>query len=179
MPVRILSWAVLVGLATSSTNGAEPLRSRVEGVIKTKGYQDGHWGCLVVDAKTGEPSTRRCRSVVLPCVGDQVVQYRGGAGRTRRGPPVPDAGGPQGRGRQGRRSRGGPDPRRSRRPQPRRADRPRRTSLFVDDDHTYADGNLEERVVAADPWGTRPLAREVAAAGIKSVTATSRRRSPV
>src|SRR5882724_9205430 len=54
MPVRLVGWIGVVALWASVATAAEPLESRVEEVLKTKGYEAGHWGILVVDAKTGK-----------------------------------------------------------------------------------------------------------------------------
>src|ERR1700722_1509557 len=55
MAARLLRGTLLLGLLvlTAAARGDEGLEDRIAGVLKTPGYQDGHWGLLIVDATSG------------------------------------------------------------------------------------------------------------------------------
>jgi serine-type D-Ala-D-Ala carboxypeptidase/endopeptidase (penicillin-binding protein 4) len=150
----------------------ESLERRVTAVLQTPGYQNGHWGLFVVDARSGltvfdqnsnqlfaPASVSKLFSVAAALVElgpdyrfDTPVVRRGeidGQG-TLHGDLVLIAQGDPGMG-----GRTGADG----------------TLQFKDDDHTYAGGNPRGDIVTADPLaGLDHLAREVAAAGIKAMT---------
>src|SRR5262245_17508738 len=54
MAFRHWRWALILGTLSFEARGAEPFEARVESVLKTPGYESGHWGLLVVDGKTGK-----------------------------------------------------------------------------------------------------------------------------
>lgn len=166
-------WALVgvLGVVVASTRAAEPLEARVEEVLKAPGYQAGHWGLLVVDAKTGRTVYEKnadqlfCPASVTKLFSSAAAlvdlggDYRFQTPVVRRG-KVDEDGTLRGdliligRGDLCLGGRTGPDG----------------TLQFVDDDHTYAGGNPRSAVVAADPLaGVDHLAREVHAAGIKAV----------
>ena len=53
MACRLGILAIVVGGFVTLAAAADPLAMRVETVLKSPGYKSGHWGLLVVDAKTG------------------------------------------------------------------------------------------------------------------------------
>jgi serine-type D-Ala-D-Ala carboxypeptidase/endopeptidase (penicillin-binding protein 4) len=163
---------LLTSLVMSAVRGSEPLATRVDAVTRSDGYGVGHWGILVVDAKTGEtifernPDEMFCPASVTKLFSTAAALTElGGDYRfhtpvvrhgkleedgTLRGDLILVAQGDLALG-----GRTGSDG----------------TLLYVDDDHTYSGGNLRGGVVRADPLaGLVHLAREVAAAGIKRVS---------
>ncbi len=163
---------VLVSLCVGThSRAAEPLEARVGAVLKTPGYQGGHWGLIVVDGKTGKTVYERnadelfCPASVTKlfstsaALADLGADYRFQTPVVRRG-KVDDGGTLKGdlilvaQGDPCLGGRTGPDG----------------TLLFVDDDHTYAGGNNRGGVVGSDPLaGLDHLARELRASGIKTV----------
>lgn len=150
----------------------ESLERRVTAILQTPGYQDGHWGLFVVDARSGlavyeqnsnqlfaPASVTKLFSVAAALV-ELGADYRFETPIVRRG-KVDGQGTLHGdlvliaQGDLGMGGRAGADG----------------TLQFKDDDHTYAGGNPRGGIVAADPLaGLDHLAREVRAAGIKAVT---------
>jgi len=167
-----LGWVVLVlGAIHNQAIAAEPISKRVESVIKSPGYQSGHWGLLVVDSKTGatvyerNPDELFCPASVTKLFSTAAAMIDLGADHrfqtpvvrkgdlekdgTLKGDLILVAQGDLCLG-----GRTGPDG----------------TLLYVDDDHTYSGGNLKGGVVKSDPLaGLDHLAREVVASGIKSI----------
>ena len=165
------AWVAVFGLLDTAAPGEEPLADRVEAVLKTPAYESGHWGLLVVDGKTGQTVYERnadqffCPASVTKlfssaaALADLGADYRFQTPVVRRG-KVGEDGTLRGdliligRGDLCLGGRTGQDG----------------TLLFVDDDHTYADGNPRSGLVVADPLaGLDHLAREVQASGIKAV----------
>jgi D-alanyl-D-alanine carboxypeptidase/D-alanyl-D-alanine-endopeptidase (penicillin-binding protein 4) len=144
----------------------------VEEVLKVPGSQGGHWGLLVVDAKTGKAVYERnadqlfCPASVTKLFSTSAALAELGADYRFQTPVVRrgrvDGDGVLhgdlilvGRGDLCLGGRTGPDG----------------SLLFVDDDHTYSSGNNRSGIVNADPLaGLDHLAREVRASGIKAVT---------
>jgi D-alanyl-D-alanine carboxypeptidase/D-alanyl-D-alanine-endopeptidase (penicillin-binding protein 4) len=150
----------------------DDLPRRVDAVLASPGFQNGHWGILVVDRNTGKTVYER-NAVQLfapasvtklfstaaalidlgpghrfqtPLVRRGEVDVKG----TLRGDVILVAQGDLCMG-----SRTGADG----------------TLVFQDEDHTYAGGNLHSEVVATDPLaGLDHLAREAQAAGIREIT---------
>jgi D-alanyl-D-alanine carboxypeptidase/D-alanyl-D-alanine-endopeptidase (penicillin-binding protein 4) len=152
--------------------GHEALSRRVEAVLASPGYENGHWGVLVVDRKTGEPiyernpdelfapaSVTKLFSTAAALV-ELGPNHRFGTPLFRHGPVDPDGklAGDVIMVAQGDVCMGG------------------RTGadgalVFKDDDHTYAGGKLTCEVVETDPLaGIDHLAREVQSAGIREIT---------
>jgi serine-type D-Ala-D-Ala carboxypeptidase/endopeptidase (penicillin-binding protein 4) len=163
---------LILGSLGTSGRAAEPLESRVEALLKTPGYQAGHWGLLVVDAKSGKTVYERnadqlfCPASVTKLfstaavLADLGADYRFQTPVVRRG-KIEDDGTLRGdlilvaQGDLCLGGRTGTDGR----------------LLFVDDDHTYAGGNNRGGIVASDPLaGLDHLARGVLAAGVKAVS---------
>ena len=174
MTFRLALWTVfLAALGPNRTpaRAGEPALEKVETLLNTPTYRNGHWGLLVVDAKTGKTVYEKnadqlfCPASVTklfttaaalsefgadyrfqtPVVRNGEIDKEG----TLKGDLILVATGDLSLG--GRTS-------------------PEGTLLFKDDDHTYANGNNRGEVVATDPLaGLDQLAREVAAAGVKSV----------
>jgi len=176
MGFRPSRWALVVvfvlGASPALSPAADPLAARVDQVIHSPGFETGHWGLLVVDGKTGKTVFEKnadqlfCPASVTKLFSsgaalvDLGADYRFQTPVVRRG-KVDEKGTLHGdlilvgHGDLSLGGRTGPDG----------------TLLFVDDDHTYAGGNLRSGLVPADPVaGLDHLAREVLAAGIKSVT---------
>jgi D-alanyl-D-alanine carboxypeptidase/D-alanyl-D-alanine-endopeptidase (penicillin-binding protein 4) len=175
---------ISLGLAWTSDQGAmgdEPpaaraspssLELQVRSVLETPGYQHGHWGLLVVDARNGQTVYEHNSDQLfapasvtkLFSVAAALVEL---GGEHRFETPVVRRGEIDAKGAlhgdliliaQGDLSMGG-------------RTGPDGTLLFRDDDHTYAGGNLRSEIVAADPLaGLDHLAREVQASGISRVT---------
>jgi D-alanyl-D-alanine carboxypeptidase/D-alanyl-D-alanine-endopeptidase (penicillin-binding protein 4) len=169
--LSLLGVFVAVLGARTQARAAEPIGARVEAVLRSPGYGQGHWGLLVVDAKTGETVFEKsadelfCPASVTKlfstaaALAEFGADYRFQTPVVRRG-RVNEAGVLEGdlilvaRGDLCLGGRTGPDG----------------TLLYVDDDHTYSGGNTRAGLVACDPLaGLDQLAREVAAAGVKSV----------
>ena len=187
-PRRTMHWEVpiygalatlLVGLIPVRGDGLsalnsepEPLARKVEAVVQSPGYRSGHWGILVVDARTGRTIYEQ-NSDQLFAPASVTKLFSTAAALVELGSdyrfetPVVRRGEIDAQGTlhgdliliaQGDLSMGG------------------RTGadgslLFKDDDHTYAGGNPRSDIVQADPLaGLDHLSREVRAAGIKHVT---------
>ncbi len=174
----VLGWYLASGTATHGDDApaARPqsaaLERQVTAVLRTPGYQNGHWGLLVVDARSGltvyelnsnqlfaPASVTKLFSVAAALV-ELGADYRFETPVVRRG-EIDAQGTLHGdlvliaQGDLGMGGRAGADG----------------TLLFKDDDHTYAGGNPRGDIVAADPLaGLDHLARDVRAAGIKAVT---------
>ena len=164
--------SILVLLSATLATAADPLDARVETILKTPTYAAGHWGLLVVDAKTGAvvyeknadqffcpASVTKLFSTSAALV-DLGAEYRFKtpvvrAGKiddegTLRGDLILVASGDLTLG--GRAGKGG-------------------VLLYEDNDHTYAGGSNKATLVAADPRaGLDHLAKAVVETGIKSVT---------
>ena len=164
--------SILVLLSATFATAGDPPDVRVETILKTSAYAAGHWGLLVVDAKTGAvvyetnadqffcpASVTKLFSTSAALV-DLGADYRFKtpvvrAGRindegTLRGDLILVASGDLALG--GRAGKGG-------------------SLLYEDNDHTYAGGSLKGTLVAADPRaGLDHLAKAVKETGIKSVT---------
>ena len=164
----ILGLAVLVG---GQVMAGETLEQRVEAVIRSPGYESGHWGLLVVDGKNGQTVFERnadqlfCPASVTKlfttaaALSDLGADHRFVTPVVRRG-EVKDGvllgdlilvgqGDPCLGGRTGEDG----------------------SLRFVNDDHIYANGNPHSGVVSGDPLaGLDHLARDVMAGGIKAVT---------
>ena len=175
--ILLLAWAAapawaLRGGEPHSASGHEGLARRVEAVLAAPGYRHGHWGILVVDAKTGQTVyERNADELFAPASVTKLFStsaalvelgpnYRFQTPMVRRG-EVDVKGTLHGdvilvaQGDLCMGGRTGPDG----------------TLLFQDDDHTYAGGNLRSQIVASDPLaGLDHLSREVQAAGIKEIT---------
>jgi D-alanyl-D-alanine carboxypeptidase/D-alanyl-D-alanine-endopeptidase (penicillin-binding protein 4) len=173
MKVRLVRSALLLGtlLLVAPARGGESLKERIDVVLNTPGYQNGHWGLLIVDARSGQTLYERnadqlfCPASVTKLYStaaalvDLGADYRFRTPVLRRGDI--DADGKllgdlillaQGDLCLGGRT--GPDG----------------TLLFEDDDHTYAGGSLKATLVPSDPLaGLDDLARQVKAAGIHTV----------
>jgi D-alanyl-D-alanine carboxypeptidase/D-alanyl-D-alanine-endopeptidase (penicillin-binding protein 4) len=167
-----LIMASALALSAARGDGPSTLEAAVEEVLNAPPYRNGHWGLLVVDAKTGKTVfERNAEQLFCPASVTKVfscaaalaelgADFRFQTPVVRRG-KVDDAGVLHGdlilvgQGDLSLGGRTGPDGK----------------LLFVDDDHTYSGGNPRSNVVDADPLaGLDHLAREVAAAGVKSVT---------
>jgi D-alanyl-D-alanine carboxypeptidase/D-alanyl-D-alanine-endopeptidase (penicillin-binding protein 4) len=163
--------AILV-ISASAAFASEPLDTRVEAVLKTPGYQNAHWGLLVVDSATGKvvfeknadrmfapASVTKLFSTAAALV-DLGADYRFRTPVVRRG-HVDGEGVLQGdliliaSGDLCLGGRAGADG----------------TLLFEDNDHIYSGNNNLATLVPADPLaGLDELARGVLAAGIKRVS---------
>ncbi|ODU02084.1 MAG: D-alanyl-D-alanine carboxypeptidase/D-alanyl-D-alanine-endopeptidase [Planctomycetes bacterium SCN 63-9] len=153
----------------SSSNSLE---QRIEAELRTPGYERGHWGVLVVDAKTGRsiyernadeffaPASVTKLFTVASALAELGPNHRFQTPVVRRG-EIDSGGVLRGdliliaRGDLCLGGRTGPDG----------------TLLFHDDDHTYAGSGFKGGVVSTDPLaGLDHLAREIQAVGIKHVT---------
>ena len=155
-----------------SKSRAEAFEGKVKAILRSPGYHQGHWGILVVDARTGR-AVYELNSDQLFAPASVTKLFSTAAALVELGPdhrfetPVVRRGEIDAQGTlhgdlvliaQGDPSMGG------------------RTSadgsfLFMDDDHTYAGGNPRSDIVQADPLaGLDHLASEVRAAGIKHLT---------
>jgi len=165
----IAAWLIT---APSPSLVADTLAERVEAVVKAAPYAGGHWGLLVVDARTGEvvyeknadqlfcPASVTKLFTTSAALSELGADYRfktsvvrkgeirdGGA---LRGDLILVAGGDLSLG--GRTAKDG-------------------SLLFEDNDHTYANGSNKGTLVAADPRaGLDHLAKAVKEAGITSVS---------
>jgi serine-type D-Ala-D-Ala carboxypeptidase/endopeptidase (penicillin-binding protein 4) len=153
-------------------NALDGLSRRIDAVLTSPGYENGHWGILVVDRTTGKTVYDRNSAQLFapasvtklfstaaalielgsgyrfqtPLVRRGEVDVKG----TLRGDLILVAQGDLCMG-----GRTGPDG----------------TLLFQDEDHTYAGGNVRSQIVATDPLaGLDHLAREAQAAGIREIT---------
>jgi len=174
--VGLLTTALLVALGLSTPPRASaqeapapaPLAERVREILETPGFENAHWGILVVDAKTGETihernpdqlfgtaSVAKLFSTAAALV-DLGADYRFQTPVARRG-EVDESGTLSGdliliaRGDMAMGGRTGPEGQ----------------LLFKDVDHIYGGSEL----VPADPLaGLEHLAREVRASGIQRIT---------
>jgi serine-type D-Ala-D-Ala carboxypeptidase/endopeptidase (penicillin-binding protein 4) len=155
-----------------SSAGHESLSHRIQTVIETPAYREGHWGILVVDGRTGQTVYERNPDRLFapasvtklfstaaalmelgpnhrfqtPLVRRGEVDVKG----TLHGDAILVAQGDLCLG-----GRTGPDG----------------SLLFKDEDHTYSGGNLRSEIVPTDPLaGLEHLAREIQAAGIREIT---------
>ncbi len=163
---------VVLGLiATHPTWADGNLEQGIEEILKTSGYQNGHWCLLVVDGKTGQVvAQRNADQLVKPASVTKLFSTAAALTELgsdfhfqtpvrRRGAIDPEgtlhgdlilvaAGDPSLGGRTG----------------------PDGTLLFTNHDHSYAGGNLDGELVPCDPLaGIESLAREIQAAKIKVV----------
>lgn len=148
------------------------LSHRIDEVLAASGFEHGHWGVLVVDAKTGQTLYERNPDELLApasvtklfstaaALVELGPNHRFGTPLLRRG-EIDRSGTLHGdlillaQGDLCMGGRTGPDGK----------------LVFVDDDHTYAAGNLTSQVVPTDPVaGLDHLAREVHGAGIREIT---------
>jgi D-alanyl-D-alanine carboxypeptidase/D-alanyl-D-alanine-endopeptidase (penicillin-binding protein 4) len=178
--IALMAWAFTCARVLGGQEGPDPsgpsghksLTGRIEAVFATPGFQFGHWGILVVDRKTGQTIYERdpdqffapasvtkvfstAAALVelgpnhrfqTPLVRRGEIEPKG----TLRGDVILIAQGDLAMG-----GRTGPDG----------------TLVFKDDDHTYAQGNLNSQVVSTDPLAALDhIAREVQAAGIREIT---------
>jgi D-alanyl-D-alanine carboxypeptidase/D-alanyl-D-alanine-endopeptidase (penicillin-binding protein 4) len=173
---RVLAAGTLLAVAARGQSPSErpspPLAGRVDAILKAPGYEHGRWGLLVVDAKDG--------SVVLERRADELYRpasvtklYSTAAALVTLGPDFRFTTAVHRRGEVDRDGHlkgdlilvASGDPALGGRTG---ADG---TLLFRDHDHSYAGGNLKGELVDANPLaGLEALAREVAGAGIKSVS---------
>lgn len=174
----VVASSLLSGMASHGDDTAagkpqsDALERRVRAILETQGYQNGHWGLLVVDARSGKTVfEQNGNQLFTPASVTKLFSVA--AALVELGPdhrfetPVVRRGEIDARGTlhgdliliaQGDLSMGG------------RAGTDG-SLLFKDDDHTYAGGNPRGDIVTADPLaGLDHLAREVRAAGIKQVT---------
>jgi serine-type D-Ala-D-Ala carboxypeptidase/endopeptidase (penicillin-binding protein 4) len=177
IPILILAGSLSVELQACGqepppTTATDALARRVETVLTAPGFQNGHWGVLVVDRKTGQvifernadqlfapASVTKLFSTAAALI-DLGPAYRFQTPLVRHG-EVDAKGKLQGdliliaQGDPCMGGRTGPDG----------------TLLFKDEDHTYSSGNLRSEIVATNPLaGLDHLAREVQAAGIREIT---------
>jgi D-alanyl-D-alanine carboxypeptidase/D-alanyl-D-alanine-endopeptidase (penicillin-binding protein 4) len=165
-----------------SLQGQEPPRGaevdalsrRVEVVLTTTGFRNGHWGLLIVDGKTGRTIyDRNSDQLFAPASVTKLFStatalielgpnHRFGTPLVRRG-EVDQKGTLRGdlillaQGDLCMGSRTGPDG----------------ALVFMDEDHTYAGGNLSSQIVPTDPLaGLDQLARDVQGAGVWEITGT-------
>ena len=173
MAARRLPGTLLLGLLvlTAPARGDEGLEGRIAEVLKTPGYQDGHWGLLIVDAASGRTLYER-NADQLFCPASVTKLYSTAAALVDLGAehrfqtPVMRRGEVDAEGTlrgdlvliaQGDLCLGG-------------RTGPEGTLLFEDTDHTYASGNYRATLVPSDPLaGLDHLAREIKAAGINAV----------
>jgi D-alanyl-D-alanine carboxypeptidase/D-alanyl-D-alanine-endopeptidase (penicillin-binding protein 4) len=162
---------LLLLLPAASASAGEGLEEGIAGVLKTPGYQNAHWGVLIVDAATGRTLYER-NADELFCPASVTKLYSTAAALVDLGAdyrfqtPVVRQGEVDARGvlhgslilvAQGDLSLGG-------------RTGPDGTLLFEDDDHTYAAGNLKAVLVPSDPLaGLDHLAREIRAAGLGAI----------
>ena len=161
----------LRGDKPQGTPGHDTLSRRVESVLETPGFQAGHWGILVVDRKSGQTIYERDADQLF-APASVTKLFTTAAALVGLGPnhrfqtPLVRRGeiDPKGTLRgdliliaQGDLAMGG-------------RTGPEGTLVLKDDDHTYADGNLNSQVVPLDPLaGLDDIAREAHAAGIRQV----------
>ena len=154
------------------TAATDALSRRVEGVLTTAGFQNGHWGVLVVDRKTGQVVYER-NADQLFAPASVTKLFSTAAALIELGPgyrfqtPLVRRGEVDSKGKlqgdliliaQGDLCMGG-------------RTGPEGTLLFKDEDHTYSGGNLRSEIVSTNPLaGLDHLAHEVEAAGIHEIT---------
>ncbi len=174
LPVVVWTCALarpIWGQEPPSVAGNLALARRVESVLATPGFQNGHWGILVVDRKTGQtvfernpdqlfaPASVTKLFTTAAALVELGPNHRFGTPLVRRG-EIDSKGVLRGdliMLAQGDLCMGGRTGRDG-------------TLLFRDDDHTYAAGNLDSQITPTDPLaGLDHLAREVQAAGIREI----------
>jgi D-alanyl-D-alanine carboxypeptidase/D-alanyl-D-alanine-endopeptidase (penicillin-binding protein 4) len=144
---------------------------RVEAVLATPGFQNGHWGILVADRKKGQtvfernPDQLFAPASVTKLFSTAAALVELGPNH-RFGTPLVRRGGIDAKGvlrgdlillAQGDLCMGG-------------RTGPEGKLLFCDDDHTYASGNFDSQITPTDSLaGLDHLAREVKAAGIGAI----------
>jgi D-alanyl-D-alanine carboxypeptidase/D-alanyl-D-alanine-endopeptidase (penicillin-binding protein 4) len=176
MSGRVARWGWVVGVVGFAlvpvARAGEPIGARVETVLKSPGYGNGHWGVLVVDAASGR-TVYEHNADELFCPASVTKLFSTAAALSEFGPdyrfktPVVRRGEIDRNGTlrgdlilvaQGDLCLGG-------------RVGPEETLVFADDDHTYAGGNPRSALVEADPLaGLDRLARLVAEAGVKTVS---------
>ena len=160
------------GQGLTRTTAHDALVRRVEAVLTTAGFQNGHWGVLVVDRKSGQVVYER-NADQLFAPASVTKLFSTAAALIELGPgyrfqtPLVRHGDVDAKGKlqgdliliaQGDLCMGG-------------RTGPEGTLLFKDEDHTYSGGNLRSEIVATNPLaGLDHLAREVQAAGIREIT---------
>ncbi|MFO0910628.1 MAG: D-alanyl-D-alanine carboxypeptidase/D-alanyl-D-alanine-endopeptidase [Isosphaeraceae bacterium] len=161
----------LLALIPVRSLAGEPLDRRVESVLQTSGYANGHWGLLVIDAKTGATVyERNADHLFRPASVTKL--YSTSAAWVELGPdhrfktPIVRRGQIREGGRlagdlilvaQGDFSLGGRSGTDG-------------TLQFVDDDHTYANGKPHSGITTTNPLaGLEELAQGVSSAGIKEI----------
>jgi serine-type D-Ala-D-Ala carboxypeptidase/endopeptidase (penicillin-binding protein 4) len=156
--------------ARAAVNDA--LVRRIDAVLATTGFQNGHWGVLVVDRKSGQVVYER-NADQLFAPASVTKLFSTSAALIELGPgyrfqtPLVRHGEVDAKGKlqgeliliaQGDLCMGGRTGTEG-------------TLLFKDEDHTYSAGNLKSEIVATNPLaGLDHLAREVQAAGIHEIT---------
>jgi D-alanyl-D-alanine carboxypeptidase/D-alanyl-D-alanine-endopeptidase (penicillin-binding protein 4) len=171
----VLAWAfaVFCPLRGQEPSAASPnsLSRHLDALLETPGFQHGHWGILVVDARSGQKIVER-NADELFAPASVTKLFSTAAALIELGPnyrfqtPLCRRGEIDSKGSldgdlilvaQGDLCMGGRT----------RADG---TLEFKDDDHTYADGNLRSEIVPTDPLaGLDHLVREVWSAGIREI----------
>jgi len=164
--------AVALAQGSPAAKAQDAVSRRVDAVLASPGYQNGHWGILVVDRNTGRTVYER-NAVQLFAPASVTKLFSTAAALIELGPghrfqtPLVRRGEVDVKGTlhgdvilvaQGDLCMGG-------------RTGPDGTLVFQDEDHTYAAGNLHSQIVATDPLaGLDHLAREAQAAGIREVT---------
>jgi D-alanyl-D-alanine carboxypeptidase/D-alanyl-D-alanine-endopeptidase (penicillin-binding protein 4) len=162
---------LLFGQEAGRAGGSDRLARRIDEVLATPGFEHGHWGILVVDAKSGQSIYER-NADELFAPASVTKLFSTAAALIELGPghrfhtSVCRRGEVEGKGvlrgdlilvAQGDLSLGGrtgPDGR----------------MRFKDGDHTYAGGNLSSEIVETDPLaGLDELARQVRISGIAEI----------
>jgi D-alanyl-D-alanine carboxypeptidase/D-alanyl-D-alanine-endopeptidase (penicillin-binding protein 4) len=170
---RSVALLVLSGLGAwpSTAPAGSPLEERVDSVIQSRGFESGQWGLLVVDSATGKTVYERnadrmfCPASVTKLFSTAAALVDLGPDHRFKTPVVRRGEISEGvlrgdlilvaKGDLSLGGRTGPDG----------------TLLFEDNDHSYAGGNPSASLVTGDPLaGLTHLAREVQAAGIKSIS---------
>lgn len=174
MSSRLAGLAILTAAlsALAPARGDEPLGDRIDQVLRTPGYQHGRWGLLVVDRQTSEilyeraaderfrPASVTKLFTTAAALLEFGADHRFETPVYRRG-ELRDSGVLQGdlilvaSGDLALGGRTGTDG----------------SLLYTDNDHSYAGGHLLARLVDVDPRaGLDSLARQIAAAGVQSVS---------
>ncbi len=164
--------ATAQGAAPADAAGAPGLAARVEAVLRTPGYEHGHWGLLVVDGRTGAVVFERSPDAMVrpasvtklfstaAALADLGAEHRFVTPVVHTGTLDAETGVLKGnlilvaQGDPSLGGRTGPDG----------------TLLFEDNDHSYAGPGSRSTIVPADPLaGIDHLARDVLAAGVKAI----------
>jgi D-alanyl-D-alanine carboxypeptidase/D-alanyl-D-alanine-endopeptidase (penicillin-binding protein 4) len=169
-------WAGLLvhpvrGQESGSSVGNAALSRRIESILATPGFRNGHWGILVVDRKSGQTVFERNPDQLF-APASVTKLFSAAAALIELGPnhrfgtPVVRHGEIDSEGvlhgdliliAQGDVCMGG-------------RTGPDGTLLFCDDDHSYAGGNLDSQVTPTDPLaGLDHLAREIQDAGVHEI----------